>query len=45
MLLFLHPRALTSQQVVELTKQHNYGTWRFQKGWNPCTLPTPKVAT
>jgi taurine---2-oxoglutarate transaminase len=27
--------ALTSQQVVELTKQLNYGTWRFQKSWNP----------
>src|SRR5271170_6518452 len=26
---------LTSQQVVDLTRQHNYGTWRFQKGWNP----------
>jgi len=27
--------SLTSQQVVELTKQLNYGTWRFQKSWNP----------
>jgi taurine---2-oxoglutarate transaminase len=26
---------LTSQQVVDLTRQHNYGTWRFQKNWNP----------
>ena len=26
---------LSSQQVVDLTRQHNYGTWRFQKGWNP----------
>jgi len=26
---------LTTQQVVELTKQLNYGTWRFQKSWNP----------
>ncbi|HEY1809352.1 MAG TPA: aminotransferase class III-fold pyridoxal phosphate-dependent enzyme [Acidobacteriaceae bacterium] len=26
---------LTTEQVVELTKQLNYGTWRFQKGWNP----------
>jgi taurine---2-oxoglutarate transaminase len=26
---------LTSQQIVELTKKLNYGTWRFQKGWNP----------
>jgi taurine--2-oxoglutarate transaminase len=28
-----HP--LSSQQVVDITRQHNYGTWRFQKGWNP----------
>jgi taurine---2-oxoglutarate transaminase len=27
--------ALTSQQVVDLTRQLNYGTWRFQKSWNP----------
>src|ERR1700744_4366697 len=26
---------LTTQQVVELTKKFNYGTWRFQKTWNP----------
>jgi taurine---2-oxoglutarate transaminase len=29
------PSVLTTQQVVELTKQLNYGTWRFQKSWNP----------
>jgi taurine--2-oxoglutarate transaminase len=29
---------LTSQQVVDLTKKLNYGTWRFQKGWNPLHL-------
>jgi len=27
--------ALTSQEVIDLTKRHNYGTWRKQKGWNP----------
>ena len=27
--------ALTSSQVVDLTRQLNYGTWRFQKGWHP----------
>ena len=27
--------ALNSQQVVDLTRQYNYGTWRFQKNWNP----------
>ncbi len=29
------PTALTSQEVVQITKDTNYGTWRFQKGWNP----------
>jgi len=27
--------SLTSTQVVEATKKLNYGTWRFQKSWNP----------
>src|SRR6201995_5486984 len=31
----IEPQTLTSQQVVDLTRQYNYGTWRFQKGWNP----------
>ncbi len=26
---------LTSQEVIQLTKDHNYGTWRKQKFWNP----------
>src|SRR5450756_1085167 len=26
---------LTSSEVVDLTRQHNYGTWRKQKAWNP----------
>ncbi|SEB95164.1 aspartate aminotransferase family protein [Terriglobus roseus] len=26
---------LTSQEVVDLTRTLNYGTWRFQKGWIP----------
>jgi taurine---2-oxoglutarate transaminase len=26
---------LTSQEVIDLTKKYNYGTWRKQKGWNP----------
>jgi len=30
-----HQGTLTTQQVVELTKKFNYGTWRFQKTWNP----------
>ena len=31
----LEPAALTSREVVDLTRQHNYGTWRFQKNWTP----------
>lgn len=27
--------ALSSQEITELTRKLNYGTWRFQKGWNP----------
>src|SRR5438105_15795917 len=27
--------SLTSAQIVESTKRLNYGTWRFQKSWNP----------
>jgi taurine--2-oxoglutarate transaminase len=29
------PSTLTSAEVVQITKDTNYGTWRFQKGWNP----------
>jgi len=28
-------KTLTSAEVVQITKDTNYGTWRFQKGWNP----------
>jgi len=27
--------SLTSAEVVDLTRKLNYGTWRFQKNWNP----------
>jgi len=27
--------AMTSQEVSEWTKKLNYGTWRYQKSWNP----------
>jgi taurine--2-oxoglutarate transaminase len=27
--------ALTTTDVVDLTRRLNYGTWRFQKNWNP----------
>lgn len=26
---------MTSEEVVQITKDTNYGTWRFQKGWSP----------
>ena len=26
---------MTSAEVVQITKDSNYGTWRFQKGWTP----------
>lgn len=29
------PPTLSSQEVSSLTRKLNYGTWRFQKGWNP----------
>jgi taurine--2-oxoglutarate transaminase len=28
-------KAMTTQEVVEWTKKLNYGTWRYQKSWNP----------
>ncbi|MFP5268424.1 MAG: aspartate aminotransferase family protein [Acidobacteriota bacterium] len=27
--------AMTSEEVVRITRETNYGTWRFQNGWNP----------
>ncbi len=27
--------SLTSAEVVQITKDTNFGTWRFQKGWTP----------
>jgi len=30
-----HVTDLTSEEVVSITRETNYGTWRFQKGWNP----------
>jgi len=31
----LMPEVLSSQDIVRWTRELNYGTWRFQKGWNP----------
>ncbi len=29
------PGSASTDRVVDLTRLHNYGTWRFQKNWNP----------
>jgi len=29
------PEVLSSQEIVHWTRELNYGTWRFQKNWNP----------
>ena len=26
---------LTSEEISTITRQTNYGTWRYQKGWKP----------
>ena len=26
---------LSSEQITTITRQNNYGTWRFQKTWKP----------
>ena len=36
---------LTSQQVVETIRSSNYGTWRFQKSWNPLHIVDAKDCT
>jgi taurine---2-oxoglutarate transaminase len=28
-------KTLTSEEISTITRQTNYGTWRFQKGWKP----------
>jgi taurine--2-oxoglutarate transaminase len=30
--------ALTSEEITSITRQTNYGTWRFQKSWKPLHL-------
>ena len=29
---------MTAEEITALTKQHNYGTWRYQKAWNPMLM-------
>jgi taurine--2-oxoglutarate transaminase len=26
---------MTSEEIIEFTSKHTYGTWRYQKGWKP----------
>ena len=26
---------MTSEEIIEITSKHTYGTWRYQKGWKP----------
>jgi taurine---2-oxoglutarate transaminase len=26
---------MTSEEIIEITSKHTYGTWRYQKGWRP----------
>ena len=37
--------ALTSEQIVKLTRETNYGTWRFQKTWKPCPESSKAVGS
>src|ERR1700744_2701950 len=32
------PDTLTTPDVVQATRQYNYGTWRFQKNWTPLQI-------
>jgi len=29
---------MTTEEICDLTRKHNYGTWRFQKAWNPIQI-------
>src|SRR5215471_6474535 len=29
---------LTSEQISTITRQTNYGTWRYQKSWKPLSI-------
>ena len=36
---------LTTQEVVDITRTTNYGTWRFQRSWNPLHIVDAKDCT
>jgi len=29
---------LSAEEISKLTRETNYGTWRFQKSWKPLTI-------
>jgi taurine--2-oxoglutarate transaminase len=33
-----HLHGMTVEEINKLTKDHNYGTWRYQKAWNPMLI-------
>jgi taurine--2-oxoglutarate transaminase len=33
---------MTVEEINKLTKDHNYGTWRYQKAWNPMAIVDAK---
>ncbi len=37
--------SLSTEQVVEITKRTNFGTWRFQRSWNPLHIADAKDCT
>jgi taurine--2-oxoglutarate transaminase len=36
---------LSTQEVVDITRQTNFGTWRFQRSWNPLHIVDAKDCT
>lgn len=33
-----NPEALTAEEISQITRETNYGTWRFQKTWKPLSI-------
>jgi len=29
---------MTTEEICDITRKHNYGTWRYQKAWNPIQM-------
>jgi len=34
----IQSKTLTSEEISQITRQTNYGTWRFQKTWKPLSI-------